>query len=70
MAFGRSDLREILGEAYTDDIAKKLVTLHRGVVDPLKDDLDNERQASAKWKADADKLPGIQKELDDLKKED
>ena len=70
MAFGRTDLREILGEAYTDDIAKKLITLHRGVVDPLKDDLDNERQASTKWKAEADKLPGIQKELDDLKKED
>lgn len=70
MAFGRADLREILGEAYTDDIAKKLITLHRGVVDPLKDDLDNERQASTKWKAEADKLPGIQKELDDLKKED
>lgn len=70
MAFGRTDLREILGEAYTDDIAKKLITLHRGVVDPLKDDLDNERQTSTKWKAEADKLPGIQKELDDLKKED
>ena len=70
MAFGRTDLREILGEAYTDDIAKKLITLHRGVVDPLKDDLDNEKQASAKYKAEADKLPSVQKELDDLKKED
>lgn len=70
MAFGRTDLREILGEAYTDDIAKKLITLHRGVVDPLKDDLDSEKRAAEKWKADAEKLPGIQKELDDLKKED
>ena len=70
MAFGRSDLREILGEAYTDDIAKKIITLHRGVVDPLRDDLDNEKKASERYKAEADKLPDIQKELDDLKKED
>ena len=68
MAFKRSEIREILGEAYTDEIATKLVELHRGVVDPLKDDLDSAKRDATKWKADADKLPGMQKELDELKK--
>lgn len=67
MAFKRSEIREILGEAYTDEIATKLVELHRGVVDPLKDDLDSAKRDATKWKADADKLPGVQKELDELK---
>ena len=70
MAFGRSDLREILGDAYTDEIAKKIITLHRGVVDPLRDDLDNEKKLSEKYKTEAEKLPGIQQELADLKKDD
>lgn len=70
MAFGRSDLREILGEAYTDDIAKKIISKHREVVDKINDELDTEKRESAKLKADADKLPGVQKELEDLKKED
>lgn len=70
MAFGRSDLREILGEAYTDDIAKKIIAKHREVVDKINDELDTEKRESAKLKADADKLPGVQKELEDLKKED
>lgn len=70
MAFKRAELREILGEAYTDEIAGKLITLHRTVVDPLKDDLDEAKRDATKYKADADKLPGIQKELDELKKGD
>ena len=70
MAFGRSDLREILCEAYTDDIAKKIISKHREVVDKINDELDTEKRESAKLKADADKLPGIQKELEELKKED
>ena len=37
-----------------------MVALHLGVVDPLKDDL-------TKYKADAEKLPSVQKQLDDLK---
>ena len=56
MAFGRTDLREALGDAYTDDIAKKLINLHRGVVDPLKDDLDSAKRESDKWKKEAEKL--------------
>ena len=70
MAFGRKEIREILGEAHTDEIATKLVALHRSVLDPIKDDLDSANRDLAKYKADAEKLPGVQKELDELKKDD
>lgn len=58
--FTRAEIRNILGEACTEEIENRLVALHMGVVDPLKDDL-------TKYKADAEKLSGVQKELDDLK---
>jgi len=70
MAFSRAELREALGEAYTDDIAGKIIQLHRSVVDPLKDDLDSAKRDVTKYKTEAEKLPGVQKELDDFKKED
>lgn len=68
MAFKRTEIREILGEAYTDEIASRLITLHRTVVDPLKDDLDSANRDATKYKAEAEKLPDLQKELDELKK--
>lgn len=58
--FTRAEVRSILGEAHTDDIENRLIALHLGVVDPLKDQLQT-------YKADAEKLPAVQKELDDLK---
>lgn len=58
--FTRAEIRNILGEACTEEIENRLVALHLGVVDPLKDDL-------TKYKADAEKLPSVQKQLDDLK---
>ena len=58
--FTRAEIRNILGEACTEEIENRLVALHLGVVDPLKDDL-------TKYKADAEKLPSVQKELDELK---
>lgn len=58
--YTRAEIRAILGEAHTDDIENRLIALHLGVVDPLKDQLQS-------LKADADKLPTVQKELDDLK---
>lgn len=58
--FTRSELRSILGEAHTEEIENKLIALHLGVVDPLKDDLQ-------KAQADAAKLQDVQKELDTLK---
>lgn len=59
-SFTRAEIRNILGEAHTDDIENRLIALHLGVVDPLKDSL-------ATYKATAEKLPAVQKELDDLK---
>lgn len=56
----RSEIRNILGEACTDDIENRIIAAHLAVVDPLKDDL-------ARYKSDAEKLPIVQKELDDLK---
>lgn len=56
--FTRAEIRAIIGEACTDEIENKLVALHLGVVDPLKDDLQ-------KYKTEAEKIPGIQKQLDE-----
>ena len=67
-SFKRAEIREILGEAYTDDIAAKLVELHRGVVDPLKDELDAAKRDATKYKTEADKVPGLQKDLDEARK--
>ena len=58
--FTRAEIRNILGDACTEEIENRLVALHLDVVDPLKDDL-------TKYKADAEKLPSVQKQLDDLK---
>lgn len=58
--FTRAEIRNILGDACTEEIENRLVALHLGVVDPLKDDL-------TRYKTDAEKLPGVQKQLDDLK---
>lgn len=58
--FTRAEVRNILGEAHTEDLENRLIALHLGVVDPLKDQIQT-------YKADAEKLPAVQKELDDLK---
>lgn len=58
--FTRADIRSILGDAHTEDLENRLIALHLGVVDPLKDQLQT-------YKADAEKLPVVQKELDELK---
>ena len=58
--FTRAEIRSILGEAHTDEIENRLIALHLGVVDPLKDQLQT-------YKADAEKLPDVQKELGELK---
>ena len=69
-SFKRAEIREILGEAYTDDIAAKLVELHRGVVDPLKDELDTAKRDATKYKTEAEKVPGLQKDLDEAKNDE
>lgn len=58
--YTRAEVRNILGEAHTEDLENRLIALHLGVVDPLKDQLQT-------YKTDAEKLPAVQKELDDLK---
>ena len=58
--FTRGEIRNILGDAHTEDIENKLIALHLGVVDPLKDEV-------AKYRESAEKLSTVQKELDDLK---
>ena len=58
--FTRAEIRNILGDAHTEDLENRLIALHLGVVDPLKDQLQT-------YKTDAEKLPADQKELDDLK---
>lgn len=68
MAFKLSEIREILGDAYTDEIAKGLVGLHRSVVDPLMDQLEDAKRDATKYKASAEKLAEVQKELDEAKK--
>lgn len=58
--FTRKEIRAIIGEACTDEMENQIMALYLGVVDPMKDDI-------AKYKADAEKLDDVQKELDDLK---
>lgn len=58
--FTRAEIRNILGDAHTEDLENRLIALHLGVVDPFKDQLQT-------YKTDAEKLPAVQKELDDLK---
>ncbi len=50
------------GMGLTDEQVDTIIEAHTDTVDGLKADV-------SKYKADAEKLPGVQKELDDLKKE-
>lgn len=66
MSFKISEIRDILGEAFTDDIAKKLVALHRTVVDPLLDQVEEAKHEATKLKTEADKVPGLEQKVKDL----
>ena len=65
--FGRADVRKIIGEACTDEMEAAILALHHSIVDEIRDQLDAANAEAAKYKADAEKLPGVQKELSDLK---
>lgn len=58
--FTRKEIREIIGEACTDEMENKIMALHLGVVDPMKDDI-------ADLRAKADTLEAVTKERDALK---
>lgn len=60
--FRRKEIREIIGEACTDEMENRLIALHLSVVDPLKDEL-------ADAKANADKVADLQKELEKAQKD-
>lgn len=59
MALSRALLK---GMSLTDEQVQAIIDAHRETVDGLKDEIN-------KYKEDAEKLPGVQKELDDLKKD-
>lgn len=58
--FTRKAVREIIGDACTDEIENKIIALYLGVIDPMKDEI-------AKYKAEAEKLDAVTKERDELK---
>lgn len=66
--FTRAEVRTILGDAHTEEIENRLMALHLGVVDPLKDALQQAQKDAedAKNSGDAAK---IQKEFDEYKAE-
>lgn len=70
MSFKLEEIREIVGEAYTDDMGKKLAKLHRTVVDPLLDQLEDAKSDAQRYKAKADKAAELQKQVDELSKGD
>ena len=70
MSFKLEEIREIVGEAYTDDMGRKLAKLHRTVVDPLMDQLDDAKSEAQRYKTKADKAAELQKQVDELSKGD
>ena len=67
MGFTRPEVRAILGEAHTEEIESKLISLYLGEKDKLKEKIDNLTSENAKLKADSEKLESVQKELDEIK---
>lgn len=65
--FARAEIRKIIGESCTDEKETALIALHHSIVDDVKDQLDAAKADAARYKAEADKLPGIQQELEGLK---
>lgn len=60
--FTRADIRAILGDAHTEEIENRLISLHLGVVDSLKDDLTEARRMG-------ETVTALTAERDDLKKQ-
>lgn len=62
----RAEIRRIVGEGCTDEIVTALMEAHHGVVDEIRDLLDAARDEAAKYKAEADRVPGLRQELEQL----
>lgn len=67
MGFTRPEVRAILGDAHTEEIENKLISLYLGEKDKLKEKIDNLTSENSRLKADSEKLESVQKELDTLK---
>ena len=65
--FARAEIRKIIGESCTDEMETALIALHHSIVDDVKDQLDAAKADAAKYKAEAEKLPEVQKQLDEIK---
>lgn len=66
--FTRAEIRSILGEAHTDEIENRLMALHLGVVDPLKDALQA-AQNEANTAKNSGEYARLKREYDDYKAE-
>lgn len=64
MAFSRNFLKTM---GLTDEQVQAIMEEHTSVTEALKSQRDKFEQDAKKYKEDADKLPGVQKQLDDLK---
>lgn len=60
--FTRSEIRRIVGEHCTDEIENALINLHLGVVDSIKDELDEA-------KAEVGKITALNEQIAELSKE-
>ena len=66
MSFKLKEIREILGDAFTDEIGSKLISLHRTVVDPIMEELDESKREASKFKTEAEKVPGLRQKVKEL----
>lgn len=64
MAFSREFLKSL---SLTDDQVTAIIQEHTSVTDALKAQRDKAKEEAAEYKKTADKLPDVQKELDELK---
>lgn len=67
MAFTRTEIRTILGDAHTDEIENKIFSLYLGEKDKWTEKVDSLTSDNKRLKADSEKLAEVQKELDGIK---
>lgn len=65
--FTRAEIRRIIGEGCTDEMETALLELHHGIVDTVKDELDEAKAKAEKAAAEAEKVAELQKQLEEAK---